>query len=55
MIGIARTLCTLFNMTEEEALAMNVPVEDRNSYVRFDDGKMNYGKLGYRGGLRKRP
>jgi hypothetical protein len=46
MIGVARTLCTFFDMTEDEAVVMGVPVEERNSYVRFDDGKGNYNKKG---------
>jgi AAA domain/Bifunctional DNA primase/polymerase, N-terminal len=46
MIGVARILCTFFDMTEDEALVMDVPVEERNSYVRFDDGKGNYSRRG---------
>ena len=46
MIGIARSLCTLFDMTEMEAVVMGVPVEERFNYVRFDDGKTNYSKRG---------
>lgn len=46
LIGIARILCTLFTMTEEEATAMNVEADRRLDYVRFDDGKQNYAKKG---------
>jgi len=46
MIGIARVLVTLFVMTEDEAEAMGVDVDDRLDYVRLDDGKANYSKLG---------
>lgn len=44
MIGIARVLCTLFTMTEDEAAALNVPPDDRRDFVRFDDAKANYSK-----------
>jgi len=46
MIGIARVLCTLFNMTEAEAQVMGIEPDERTSYVRFDDGKTNYSKRG---------
>ena len=46
MIGVARVICTFFNMTEDEATAMGVEVDDRVNYVRFDDGKANYSKRG---------
>lgn len=41
LIGTARILSTLFAMTEEEAAVMNIPLEDRTKYVRFDDAKAN--------------
>lgn len=41
LIGTARILSTLFAMTEEEAAVMNIPLEDRTRYVRFDDAKAN--------------
>ena len=46
LIGTARILSTLFNMTEEEATAFGVPAEERTSYVRFDDAKANQSKMG---------
>jgi AAA domain len=46
MIGIARVLVTLFDMTEAEAKAMDIPVEERGNYVRFDDAKANHNKKG---------
>jgi hypothetical protein len=46
MIGIARILVTLFDMTEDEAAAMDVAVEDRRSFVRFDDAKANHNMKG---------
>ena len=46
MIGVARVICTFFNMTEDEATAMGVEADDRVNYVRFDDGKANYSKRG---------
>jgi len=45
LIGTARILVTLFGMTEDEAAAVNIPVEDRSEYVRFDDAKTNYAKI----------
>jgi KaiC/GvpD/RAD55 family RecA-like ATPase len=44
MIGIARVVSTLFDMTEEEATALGIPVEQRRDYVRFDDAKANYSR-----------
>jgi hypothetical protein len=46
MIGIARVLVTLFNMTEEEATAMDIDPDNRTDYVRLDDGKANYSRKG---------
>jgi AAA domain len=39
--GVARIVCTLFNMTEAEATGFKVKPEDRNRYIRFDDAKAN--------------
>lgn len=39
--GVARFTATLFNMSKEDAKALNVPEEERYLYVRFDDGKAN--------------
>lgn len=41
IVNSTRISSTLFTMTEEEAKALAVPVEDRNRYVRFDDAKAN--------------
>lgn len=45
LIGTARILSTLFAMTEDEAGVMNVPPENRNRFVRFDDAKANQNLL----------
>jgi hypothetical protein len=44
--GAARIVLTLTRMTEEEAEALGIPVEDRTSYIRIDNAKANYTKLG---------
>jgi len=41
LTGVARVISTIFGMTEEEAKLMDVPSEERNKYVRFDDAKAN--------------
>jgi hypothetical protein len=46
MIGIARVLVTLFTMTEDEALAMDIDLDGRTDFVRLDDGKANYSRKG---------
>jgi KaiC/GvpD/RAD55 family RecA-like ATPase len=46
LIGIARILSTLFVMTEDEAIAMAVPIDRRTTYVRFDDAKANHSLVG---------
>jgi hypothetical protein len=46
LIGTARILSTLFTMTEDEATTFGVPVEERTTYVRFDDAKANQSKVG---------
>jgi len=45
LIGTARILSTLFTMTEDEALAMDVAADTRTSYVRYDDAKANHSKV----------
>ena len=44
--GAARIVLTLTRMTEEEADALGIPQEDKASYIRIDNGKANYTKLG---------
>jgi hypothetical protein len=44
--GAARIVLTLTRMTEEEAEALGIPVEERTSYIRIDNAKANYTKLG---------
>ena len=46
LIGTARILSTLFTMTEDEATLFNVPPEERDQYVRFDDAKANHSAKG---------
>jgi hypothetical protein len=46
LIGTARILSTLFTMTEDEATAFDVPVDERTTYVRFDDAKANQSRVG---------
>jgi len=46
IIGVVRILMTLFGMTEDEAMAMDVLDGERGNYVRLDDGKANYSKKG---------
>ena len=46
LIGTARILSTLFTMTEDEATTFGVLVEERTTYVRFDDAKANQSKVG---------
>lgn len=41
IVNSTRISSTLFTMTDEEAKALGVPVEERNMYVRFDDAKAN--------------
>ena len=41
LVGVARIVSTLFLMTEEEAFACDVNVEERHEYLRFDDAKAN--------------
>jgi len=44
--GAARIVLTLTRMTEEEADALGIPQEERTSYIRIDNAKANYTKLG---------
>jgi hypothetical protein len=46
LIGCARIMSTLFNMTEPEAALYQVPPEERDNYVRFDDAKSNHSAKG---------
>jgi hypothetical protein len=46
LIGCARIMSTLFNMTLEEATLYGVPTDERDSYVRFDDAKSNHSAKG---------
>ena len=46
LIGTARILGTLFVMTEDEAKAMNVSLDQRGDYVRYDDAKANHSRKG---------
>jgi len=41
LVGVARIVSTLFQMTEEEAVTFDVPLEERHQYLRFDDAKAN--------------
>lgn len=41
LAGVARFVSTLFTMTEEEAVTLKVPEEDRYRYIRHDDAKAN--------------
>src|SRR5262245_24926756 len=44
MIGIARVVSTMFDMTEEEAADLGIAKDSRHDYVRFDDAKANYSR-----------
>lgn len=44
--GAARIVLTLTRMTEDEANALQVPPQDRASYIRIDNAKANYTPLG---------
>ena len=41
LVGVARIVSTLFQMTEEEAVIFNVKPDERHLYLRFDDAKAN--------------
>jgi AAA domain len=41
LIGICRILSTLFPMTKEEALILDVSEQERLRYIRYDDAKAN--------------
>ena len=44
--GAARIVLTLTRMTEEEAEALQIPKEQRASFIRIDNAKANYTPLG---------
>ena len=54
LIGTARIMSTLFNMTEDEAKLLDVLEDDRTDYVRFDDAKSNHSAKGVVKWFRKR-
>jgi len=41
LVGVARTVVTLFGMSEADAKIMGVSEAERHMYVRFDDAKAN--------------
>lgn len=41
LVGVARSVVTLFAMSEQDARTMVVPEAERHLYVRFDDAKAN--------------
>lgn len=41
LVGVARIVSTLFQMTEEEAAIFGITNEERHLYLRFDDAKAN--------------
>ena len=41
LVGVARIVSTLFQMTEQEAAIYGVTAEERHQYLRFDDAKAN--------------
>ena len=45
IVGKVRGGMTLVGMSEVEAEAMSIPVENRKHYVRLDDGKQNHAQL----------
>jgi len=40
-----RSSWTVFPMSEDDAMALNIDIEDRHQYLRVDDAKANYGLL----------
>ena len=44
--GAARIVLTLTRMTDEEAQALGIPPEQKNSFIRIDNAKANYTPLG---------
>ena len=46
LIGKVRAGLTLTSMSEQEAAALNIPVDRRRHYLRLDDGKSSYAELG---------
>ena len=41
LVGVARIVSTLFQMTAEEAAVYDIKEEERHHYLRFDDAKAN--------------
>lgn len=41
LVGVARIVCTLYDMSESDAKHYGVAEEERHLYVRFDDAKAN--------------
>ena len=41
LVGVARIVSTLFQMTQQEAAIYDVGEEERHKYLRFDDAKAN--------------
>lgn len=41
LVGVARIVATLFQMTKEEAVVYDVEEEQRHKFLRFDDAKAN--------------
>lgn len=52
--GAARRLVTLFTASVEDAVDLGVPISQRHEFVRIDDGKVSYGKLGLKQWMRWR-
>lgn len=41
IVGVARFVATMFNMTAKDAEEYQIPAKERTRYVRFDDAKAN--------------
>ena len=41
LLGVARVVSTVFNMSEREAKAFEIDTDHRHEYLRFDDAKAN--------------
>ena len=41
LVGVARIVSTLFQMTEQESVVFNVKADQRHLFLRFDDAKAN--------------
>lgn len=46
IVGVARFVGTMFNMTAKDAEEYGVPIKERYRYVRFDDAKANMTLVG---------